>query len=42
MRAVPLSSLTSTFKKQCGLAQSYSVTVPFNVSVFSVSKLAAP
>src|SRR5512145_2284737 len=38
----PESSLASSFKKQCGFAHSHSVSVPFNVTVFSLSKLAAP
>src|SRR4029077_5711161 len=38
---LPLSFLTSNFRKQCGLDQTHSVTVPFNVMVFS-SKLAVP
>src|SRR5580692_1440414 len=39
---LPLSSLASTFRKTCGLAQVYSVTVPFNVIVFFVSYDAFP
>src|SRR5213593_2161839 len=38
---LPLSSLTSYFRKQWGLDQTHSVTVPFIVRIFS-SKLAAP
>jgi hypothetical protein len=42
LRTTPDSSLTSIFRKQCGFAQSHSVTVPFKVSSLSVSKLADP
>src|SRR5437867_2369618 len=38
---LPLSSLTSNFRKQWGLDQTHSVTVPFMVRILS-SKLAAP
>src|SRR6185369_16304429 len=42
LRTVPVSSFASNFKKQCGFAHSHSVTVPFSVISFSVSKLAVP
>src|SRR5581483_8155461 len=38
----PFSSLTSNLKKQCGLAQNHSTTVPLRVSFFEVSNDAAP
>src|SRR6266571_4420967 len=41
-RTEPVSSFASNFRKQWGLAQIHSVTVPFKVSSFVVSKLAAP
>src|SRR5713226_5655094 len=41
-RTEPVSSFASNFRKQWGLAQIHSVTVPFSVSSFVVSKLAAP
>src|SRR5580700_5522056 len=34
---LPLSSFTSNLRKQCGLAQNHSVTVPFKASFFVVS-----
>src|SRR5262249_37107553 len=39
---LPLSSLTSNFSQQCGLAQSHSVTVPFSSSILPPSKAAWP
>src|ERR1044071_2091466 len=42
LRTVPVSSIASNFRKQCGLAQIHSVTVPFSVRSFVVSKLAVP
>src|SRR6185369_2340024 len=42
LRTVPVSSFASNFRKQCGFAQSHSVTVPFSVISLSVSKLAVP
>jgi hypothetical protein len=39
---IPLSSFASNFRKQCGLAQIHSVTTPFSVISFPVSKVAAP
>ena len=42
LRTVPVSSLASNFRKQCGFAQIHSVTVPCRVSSLVVSKLAAP
>jgi hypothetical protein len=41
-RTVPFASLTSNFRKQCGLDQTHSVTVPFISSFFPVSNVAAP
>src|SRR4030095_14975724 len=41
-RTVPVSSIASNFRKQCGLAQIQSVTVPFSVKSLLVSKLAVP
>jgi len=41
-RTVPVSSIASNFRKQCGLAQIQSVTVPFSVTSLLVSKLAVP
>src|SRR5207249_9770788 len=41
-RTLPVSSFASNFRKQCGLAQIHSVTVPLSVSSLDVSKLAAP
>jgi len=38
----PLSSLTSNFRKQWGLAQNHSVTVPFRTSLFPVSNAELP
>src|SRR3954471_1122167 len=40
--ATPLASFTSTFRKQCGLAQSHSVTLPLTVTSLALSKLAPP
>ena len=31
LRTAPVSSFASNFRKQCGLDQTHSVTVPFNV-----------
>src|SRR5258708_3717422 len=42
LRTSPVSSFASNFRKQCGLAQIHSVTLPFSVYSFVVSKLAAP
>src|SRR5947209_14411080 len=42
LRTSPVSSFASNFKKQCGLAQIHSVTLPLSVYSFVVSKLAAP
>src|SRR5437588_12288242 len=39
---LPLASLTSNCKKQCGFAQNHSVTVPFMVTLLSESKAAFP
>src|SRR5437879_5521107 len=39
---LPLASLTSNCKKQCGLAQNHSVTVPFIVTLLSEAKAAFP
>src|ERR1051325_10006301 len=39
---VPVSSLASTFTSTCGFDQTYSVTVPFTVTVLPESKEAAP
>src|SRR5262245_22179928 len=41
-RTVPVSSIASNFRKQWGLAQIQSVTVPFSVKSLLVSKLAVP
>src|SRR6185503_8920233 len=42
LRTPPVSSIASNFRKQCGFAQIHSVTVPFSVRSFAVSKLAVP
>src|SRR5262245_12272142 len=42
LRTPPVSSIASIFRKQCGLAQIHSVTVPLSVTCFDVSKLALP
>src|SRR5438067_2407392 len=39
---LPLASLTSNCKKQCGFAQNHFVTVPFMVTLLSESKAAFP
>src|SRR5262245_39943571 len=39
---LPLSSLASTFTNTCGFDHTYSVTVPFTVTVLPESKEAAP
>ena len=41
-RTVPVSSIASNFRKQCGFAQIHSVTFPFSVTCFPVSNVAAP
>src|SRR5213079_3647644 len=41
-RTLPVSSFASNFRKQCGLLQIHSVTVPFNVISLPVSSAAAP
>src|SRR5436190_3937741 len=42
LRTSPVSSFASIFRKQCGLAQIHSVTVPASVTFLDVSKLALP
>ena len=42
VRRVPSGPLTSNLRKQCGLAQTHSVTTPSRTSVFPVSNVAAP
>src|SRR6267142_2323575 len=41
-RTVPESSFASNCRKQCGLLQIHSVTVPFTVTSLPVSRAAAP
>src|SRR5712691_9144313 len=42
LTTLPLSSFTSNFRKQWGLAQNHSVTVPFIVILFPVSNAELP
>src|SRR5439155_23698847 len=42
LTTLPLSSFTSNFRKQWGLAQNHSVTVPLRVSLFPVSNAELP
>src|ERR1700722_7760207 len=39
---LPSASLTSNFRKQCGLAQNHSETVAFKVTFFPLSKFELP